>query len=134
MLIIRAEQMSAFQGAIQEQFLDRLVQLILSRFPDHLFVQGRKRAFLARMVSDFVAEAGEFGITAAPALADYVGLKFGVGIDFHRHWLVRTVLQDSRIQPNSRIDHLMLFLDSTAWSEVRKFCEETEAQHAVEGR
>ncbi len=126
MLVIRDAQMRALQEAMDRQFVHRLAVAIGNRRPRHPATQSD--APLAQTVSKYVGEARAYGITSALVIADYVGLKFDVGFSLNQHPAVRALLEDPALEPNSKIDRLMLSFTDDEWRGIRAFCLKSEVE------
>jgi hypothetical protein len=127
MLVIRGAQLQALQDAFDARFAQQLAALITRRF-SHKVIPGGAATTLSEDVLAYVHEARSYGITAATAVADYVGLKFDLGVAFNRHPAIAAILEDASIDPDGKIETLMLSLADRDWAEVRRYCSDRQSE------
>lgn len=128
MLIIRTAQMGAFQRAIDEQFVGTLAALVRARCPSHPLV--RDETALDGALRHCIHAAQAHGLTRGDAIADYVGLKFEVGMTFDDCPVVRAGLAGELLDANRKFRNLLMTLPESQWQQVRLFCAQPHARKA----
>ena len=128
MLIIRKTQMGAFQRAIDEQFVGTLATLVRARCPLHPLVSDA--AALDGALRHCIRAAEAHGLTRGDAIADYVGLKFDIGMTFDDCPVVRASLAVDPRDANRKFRNLLMTLPDSQWQQVRQFCAQPHPRKA----
>lgn len=128
MLIIRQEQIEAFQPVAEAAFVRRVVEHLRADHADAV-VQLPNEVILVKQISDerlygivkhAITRARDYGITWESSLTAFVVLMFVAAPNFDKHPLIERVLRDERVEANSRVDQLWERTSEENWEAVRK--------------
>ena len=128
MLKIRPAQVAAFEHVSETAFEDRIVGFLLERYPA-LEVQisaGRKTVKdldpedFRVMVQTGVLRAREYGMTRETSLTSFVMLMFVIAPNFDEHPQIRLILNNSKINPEERIDLICQQANDGMWEAARQ--------------
>jgi len=117
-IVIRAEQMSAFAAAHAAAFGRRVAES-LCRHGCPAAVELGDDALRAR-VEIGLRRARAYGITWERSLAAFVAWMFWIGPDFDRHPVVRRILTAEEIAPDERVELLVGLVPATVWESARE--------------
>lgn len=108
MLVIRNEQMQAFQTALQKQFIEKLMPLFTALWPKQTAQLG---AGYRRFIESSIDRAMSYGIETESAIARFVNLCIVWGPDFEKRpehaWAMR-ILKDSNLRGAVKVNELAL--------------------------
>ena len=119
--------MDAFRDDRRRRFEVRLVQMLKSEYSD--WDRGHTERSLADLVHEAIAAARALEVTWETELADFVGLYFELGPEFHRHVLVRAVFDDSTVPVNKKIETTFHRFTRGDWESIRR--ESKTPDHAA---
>jgi len=127
-LIIRPEQLEAFQAHAEVDFEKRVALHILEEHADVLVrLHGRTigvaeipEEVLRKMIKSGLARARGYGMEHESSLAVFVSLMFAVAPNFDEHPLIRRVLLDEREPPDSRIELLGEHVTDENWEAAEQ--------------
>ncbi|MGH9900505.1 MAG: hypothetical protein ACRD68_01560 [Pyrinomonadaceae bacterium] len=128
MLTIREEQMRAFRPAADVVFAKRVATSVRAnhgdasvRLPAGTFTVRRlPEETLRRLVRGGIARAREYELSHESALAAFVVLMFETAPNFDRHPVIRRILTDENVPPNSRVDRLLEEVTEQNWEAVKQ--------------
>ena len=127
---IRKEQLEAFAPVAEAAFLRRVVGHIRRhhadaavRLPDAATATTVKRLpeeQLTEMVRRGLARARRYDLTLETTLTGFVAIMFAVAPNFDEHPLLRRVLTDESLPPDSRLDEMMNKTSAENWIQVER--------------
>jgi hypothetical protein len=128
MLKIRPDQLEAFRPAAEESFVVRLVEHlrveqadVLVKLPDgEVAVAQLPDELLREMVVNGLARGERYGLSLEYTLAAFVLVMFAMAPNFDEHPLIRLVLVDESVPPDSRLDELVTRTTEQNWEAVRE--------------
>lgn len=130
MLTIRPEQLEAFRPAADAAFLQQVVDYVRDEHDDQA-VQLTSGAFtVAQLPDDVLRElvrcgferARAYGMTWESSITTFVILMFVVAPNFDEHPVIRHILRDGRVPPDSRLDELWERTSDENWeAAARKY-------------
>ncbi len=126
-LTIRESQMEVLRIDRARRFEIRLIEILKSEYSH--WNQGHTERSLADLVHEAIAAARALEVTWETELADFVGLYFELGPEFHRHALVRAVFDDSTVPVNKKIETTFHRFTRGDWESIRR--ESKTPDHAV---
>lgn len=118
--------MEVFQPLAEADFLNRVVEHLLKYhsdvivdFPDYacLLEEIPKNVF-EEMVSGGIARARSYGMEWESTLCSFLVLMFVAAPNFDEHPLIRRVLKDESVPPDSRIKMLWRHISDETWEAV----------------
>lgn len=115
MVIIRPEQLEAFQPAAEVAFERRVAEYLRENHAEEFViipsgehqVQDLDDETLLRMVRAGVERARSYGMAGESAITAFIILMFTVAPNFDEHPLIRRTLIDVRDEPDQKIDKLL---------------------------
>lgn len=129
MLIIRLDQIQAFDSVADALFVDQILQY-LREHHDGTVIQLEEGAatpvqdvgdeMLREFVRHGITRARAHGITHQSTMAAFIVLQFETAPNFDEHPLLQRVLKDDRVDANLRIDRLMERATEENWKAVRE--------------
>ena len=127
-MIIRREQLAAFQPDAEARFIKKVVGYLLEeyghtpvRFPRcEVRLRNIPDEVLRQMVSRGVARARGYGMAWEANLAAFVSLMFVASPNFDEHPVIRHILQDKNEPAESRIDLLWEKTSDDNWSAAEE--------------
>jgi hypothetical protein len=124
-LVIREEQMRAFERAQEQPFLASAAAYIRSQYPE--ITAGFADAELLRRVELAFGRASQFGFTSQASALGFMVLMFTVGPEFDSHPSIREILSQSgdSIPPDARLAYLADAISPEEWEEARAGADES---------
>jgi hypothetical protein len=129
-LKIREEQLGAFSPVAEAAFLRRVVGHVrrhhadaavrLPDAPTATTVKQLPEERLTEMVRRGLARARRYGLTLETTLTGFVAIMFAVAPNFDAHPLLRRVLTDETVPPDSRLDEMMSKTSAENWVQVER--------------
>ncbi len=117
MLLIRDEQMRAFQAAAEDAFAHRVAEDLRQKHAER--VDALDDELLLEMVTNGIRRGRRHGLTWESSLTKFVALMFAVGPDFDRHPKAASVLANPEILADDRVDALVYLLSDAEWEAAR---------------
>jgi hypothetical protein len=125
MMVIRQEQMDAFNYVNDIEFVERLREMLRNDYPEEgneyddeelneLIRQGLHRA---RRI---------YGMRWETALGDFCGLRLQLGERFDEEPRINGFLTDEFVPPNERIDRMFIELSQNDWNEIYRSLDKIE--------
>jgi hypothetical protein len=118
LLLIRSSQLAVFEEARLRQFVRKLADLLIARYPaltewsqTELLAELESRCWIAR----------RYGLETEAAIGDFVDLTLQLGDRFHEYPAVRAVLLDPEIPAQRRLQVLLRSLTPPQWEAIRRF-------------
>ncbi len=127
-MLIRAEQMSVFERAAEDNFVRRIAAHLLEnyvpaivRLPDvePATVGELPPEKLHSLVEVSVERARRYGLTYESSIAAFSALMFEVAPNFDSHRLIKMLLNDENIEPEARLNELLKVLNEKNWEAIR---------------
>jgi hypothetical protein len=118
MLIIRREQMEAFQRSSRKPFTRRLMAHL--REARYVPVEACPDSILERQVEERIERGLRHGLTSDLALACFVTMTFIVAEDFDEHPSIKPWLRATRLPPAMRIRALIRFIPEQEWRALMR--------------
>jgi transcription elongation factor Elf1 len=120
--------MEVFQPLAEADFLDRVVGHLLKHhsdvivdFPDYAcLVEELPRNVLQEMVVVGVTRARSYGMEWESTLCSFVVLMFVAAPNFDEHPLIRRVLKDESVPPDSRVNMLWRRVSDETWEAAEE--------------
>ena len=127
MLKIRSEQMKAFGPAADSAFVRRVAGYLREKHADAGLqlstgvstIKEMPDDALHQIVRNGIARARAFGMSYQSDLAAFVVIMLEAAPNFDEHPLIRRILRDENVPPNSRIDRLMEQATEQNWEAVK---------------
>lgn len=116
MLVIRPEQLKAFEREKERAFLRDLRAALVERDP--ALAKALDASALDALVAEAVAAARSLGIETRDQIVEFAGLFFRFGNGFHEHPRVARVLRDESIPASARVTALFDRLSEDDWRAV----------------
>ena len=116
-MIIRAEQMQQFEAAVDEAFAKRVASHLREKHADS--VDKLDAPTLLDLVTNGIQRGRGHGLRGESSLTKFVALMFVIGPDFDHHLKAASVLADTEIAPDDRVDALVEALTDEDWREAR---------------
>lgn len=117
-LIIRKEQMEAFEPQAEAAFVDRVVMHLRE---EHAEAVGRlPDDVLQEMINNGLARGRKYGLSWESSLTAFVALMFEIAPNFDEHPRIQQVLRDESVPPDSRIDMLLERISDQDWEEAER--------------
>jgi len=105
-VLIRKEQMDAFQRAADCSYEMRLVHFLQSQFPD---AAHEAEASLVEGIRGQIAKARGYGLLTEQQIATYVTSAWLLGGDFDQEFLAANEMLGSNVPPDDKSDWLERF-------------------------
>ena len=126
-MIIRAEQMSVFQTAAEENFEQRLAAHLRKNYGNSVVhlpetdsaVSELSEETLHSLVKISIERAGSYGLTFESSISAFSAIMFEAAPNFDKHNLSNLCLQDENIAPNDRVNELLNLLTEEHWERIR---------------
>lgn len=126
-MLIRAEQMTAFEGNAEENFVRQIAAHLLEdyaktivRLPDQQATVDELPAdVLHSLIRHSIERARHYGLDYESSIAAYSAVMFDVAPNFDKHRLSQVMLKDKNIEPNARLDELLETLSEKNWETIR---------------
>ena len=141
MLIIRPEQFEAFQPVAEAAFVRRIVELLREENGEAV-VQLPNEIVLVRQLSDGrlypivragIARARKYGMDWESSITPFIVLMFVVAPNFDGHPLIQRILNDEKVDANSRVDELWERTSDDNWDAARKNYDPAAWELSTEG-
>lgn len=116
-LVIRRQQMEAFERAGEHRFCRRAAAHIRLEYPGA--VGDLSDTELLRRVELAYDSAGRFHFTTEASVLGYIVLMFIVGAQFDAHPSIHEILHQDWIPPDSRLAYLADAISAEEWAEAR---------------
>ena len=125
---IRAEQMTVFETAAEDNFARRIARHLLEnyaqavvRLPDiePTTVNELSSENLDSLVKVSVERARRYGLTHESSISAFSAIMFEVAPNFDSHRLSQMMLKDETIEPDARLDELLEVLTEKNWETIR---------------
>src|SRR5262245_48265176 len=128
MLKIRSEQMEAFQPVAEAAFVRRVVEHLrehqsatVIQFADEVVpLKQISDERLQAMVRTGIARARAYGMDWESSITAFVVTMFVAAPNFDKHPLIQRVLNDERVDSNSRMDELWERTSEDNWEAVKR--------------
>ena len=135
-MMIRAEQMTAFEDAAEEKFVRRIAAHLLEnyasavvRLPDsESKVSELPDETLHLLVKNSIERARKYELTFESSISAFTAIRFEVSPNFDKHRLSQVLLKDETIEPDARLDELLEVLTETNWEAIRGEYDVTDWQ------
>ena len=143
-MIIRPEQMSAFEPAAEEHFVERLVETLKEDCAETVVqlppeaqslktnaqedgAQTAKVPLVAMAVADIpdemmnemvrggIARARDYGLSREDSIAAFVAIMVEIAPNFDSHPLIQYALRDEKMPPDARIDYVVEHTTELTW-------------------
>ncbi|WP_310388956.1 hypothetical protein [Roseateles sp.] len=118
MLTIRPVQMQAFDATAKQVFIDSVTLEIRLHLADK--VADLSPDALRLRVADGLERAARYGFKKKYSLSMFIQLLFLAAPDFDQYPPIRHILQDPRLAPDDRIDHVIETLRNADWIDVQR--------------
>lgn len=126
-MMIRAEQMSAFEDAAEEKFVRRIAVHLLEnyssavvRLPDSESTVGElPEETLHTLVRSSIERARRYEMDFESSISAFTAIRFEVSPNFDKHRLSQVLLKDENVEPNARLDELLEVLTEKNWETIR---------------
>jgi hypothetical protein len=126
-MIIRAEQLSAFQKEGEKQFISQLAAYIREHHSGEIIrspswqhrIDDLSDDVLKRLVADGIERGRSYGFTWQSSLASFVVLRFVVAPNFDDDALIRQSLTDEAISVEDRLSAVLQWATDDYWRQVR---------------
>jgi hypothetical protein len=83
-------------------------------------VEELQEDVLVRMVRTGIARARSYGLSFESSIAGFLTIMFETAPGFDSHPLLKRLLSDPEVLPNSRVDHLLRRATEENWNVVRR--------------
>ena len=110
------------------QFMQRLVGISepmlhgaignLARTEHPYVLQDLPKDLFDEIIDTSLQTARGYGLSTPEDLATFVMLQFEVGPEFHRHPVVKAVLEDVGIPPDRKVEAMLERVPDAVWSEI----------------
>ena len=133
-MLIRAEQMTVFENAAADGFVQRIAKHLLEnyapaivRLPENATttVGELSKEKLSSLVEVSIECARRYGLSYESSIAAFTALMFEVAPNFDSHRLIKMLLNDQSIEPEKRLDELLKVLNEKNWETIRGEYDET---------
>jgi hypothetical protein len=118
MILIRQEQLAAFERAARERRIDELIASLFDEVPRS--VRMLPPPLLRSRVELALGRAEERGLRRAGSVQAFVTLMFAVAPDFDAQEAIRAVLDDEALTPDQRMRALETRVTPDDWAEAAK--------------
>lgn len=126
-MIIRAEQMSVFQTAAEENFERKLAAHLLANYgaavvhlPETDSAVGElSEETLHSLVKISIERARSYGLTFESSISAFSAIMFETAPNFDKHNLSNLCLNDENITPNDRVNEILALLTEEHWERIR---------------
>ncbi|MEZ5581414.1 MAG: hypothetical protein R3F37_00235 [Candidatus Competibacteraceae bacterium] len=116
MLIIRQDQMDAFQEYMENNFVRSLARDLRREHPEE--VADLNDAELYRRIDIGIEKATGHGLDDEYSLELFIMLMFTTAPNFDRHALFQDVLKTQEIPSEQRLDYAIEFSTDEDWREI----------------
>jgi hypothetical protein len=128
MLVIRAKQIAPFRKQADEDFVQRVAGHLLEeyndisvRLPDENPTVGEISGdTLRRMILTGIERASAYKMDWESTLTGFVTLMFVFAPNFDDHPQFKSILEDSAVEPNLRLDELIMQSSEDDWENVEQ--------------
>ncbi len=133
-MLIRAEQMTVFENAAADNFVQRIAKHLLEnyapaivRLPENAptTVDELPKEKLHSLVEVSIERARRYDLSYESSIAAFTALMFEVAPNFDSHRLIKMLLNDENIEPEKRLDELLKILNEKNWETIRGEYDET---------
>ncbi len=126
-MMIRAEQMNAFEDSAEEKFVRRIAAHLLEnydaaivRLPDsESAVSELPEDALHSLIKNSIARARRYEMDFESSISAFTAIRFEISPNFDKHRLSQVLLKDEHIEPNARLDELLEVLTEKNWETIR---------------
>lgn len=126
-MLIRAEQMSAFENAAEEKFARRIAVHLLENYASAIVRLPNSESAVAELpeetlhslVENSIERARRYELTFESSISAFTAIRFEVSPNFDRHRLSQMMLNDEHIEPDARLDELLEVLTEKNWETIR---------------
>ncbi|MGA1874184.1 MAG: hypothetical protein ACMUIA_01100 [bacterium] len=118
MLIIRKEQMDAFQQHAEETFIHSIFEQLQSSHADAVPNVPAEKVY--KRIAYGIEKARAYGLTWQNNITTFVALMFTVAPDFDNHPAFHRYLTDERVEPDKRIGMLLKKITDSDWNKARE--------------
>lgn len=126
-MMIRAEQINAFETAAEEKFVRRLAAHLrenygaaIVRLPDsESTVSELPEEVLHLLVKNSIELARRYEMDIESSISAFTAIRFEVSPNFDKHRLSQVLLKDEHIEPNARLNELLEVLTEKNWETIR---------------
>lgn len=126
-MLIRAEQMNAFETAAEEKFERRLAAHLrenygaaVVRLPDSELTVGElPEDVLLSLVKNSIERARQYELTFESSISAFSAIRFEVSPNFDKHRLSQVLLKDETVEPDARLNELLEVLTEKNWETIR---------------
>jgi hypothetical protein len=126
-MIVRAEQMEAFESAAEDNFVARLGEHLrenygesVVRLPDQeSAVSELPKETLEPLIRRSIDRARSHGLTFESAISGFSAVMFDVAPNFDEHSVAKLCLKDKQIDPNDRLNEVLTLLTDEHWEKIR---------------
>lgn len=128
MLSIRQEQLEAFQPVADRVFVENLIEALKEQYPGIIVrlsigtfgIEQLPDDTLHKMVLNGITRARGYGMSWESSLSGFVILMFVMAPNFDEHPLIKRVLKNDSVAPDSRIEQLWEHTSDENWEAVEQ--------------
>jgi hypothetical protein len=128
-LVIRREQIQAFQPRAEEVFVTRTMEYlrenhaeVIAQLPaGAMAISHLPEETLREMVRNGIVRARRHGMSWKSTLKAFVVLMFIVAPNFDEHPLIKHILEDEKIEANLRLDQLWERTTEENWIAAKQY-------------
>ena len=128
-MVIRQTQMDAFDGVNDDEFVERLKNILRETYP------VESAAYFDDAFEEMIREGlrrarQSYGMRWETALGDFCGLKLQLGERFDEDPEIEPFLTDESVPPNERINRMFRAFGEADWQRVRRRLDAQDAEKA----
>lgn len=128
MLVLRPEQVEAFENVAEAAFEQRVVEYLRENHPDEVVRLPSKETCVAeltdeelrRMVRHGIKRARGYGQTWESSITSFIVLMFTIAPNFDEHPLIRRVLKDKEIAADLRLEEIWDYTTEENWEAAHR--------------
>ncbi len=126
-MLIRSEQMTAFQQSAEDNFVRRIAEHLLAEYPKTIVTLPNEKSVvdelpeetLHSLIRNGIERARVHGLSFESSIAAFCTVMFEIAPNFDAHQLSQLFMQDEDTEPNARVDELLEHLTDKNWETIR---------------
>lgn len=128
-MIIREEQMTAFEDSAEQNFVQRLAEHLRQNYADAVVrLPDQEDSTLPELPDEKLHSLVEFSIEKArsyemtfeSSISAFSAVMFRAAPNFDKHSMSKLCLKDKNIEPNKRLDEVLEILTEEHWEKIRE--------------
>ena len=116
-MLVRNGQIDEFKKQSEKDFVEEVANDLRENHPDK--VAGIEEQELRRRVEYGLGKAQRYEMTGKYPIAMFIELMFIAAPDFDEYPLINSILKDTQISPNERIDEVVNQMNEQRWQNVK---------------